>query len=130
MLPFAWLAAPSLLAPFRPLATRRDCARCTRPRLTLGGDDRAELEELLRALEGLRDWVSNDVAFAAMQAALDAGRQVLLLVPEIGLTPQTLNRIRGRFDVPLAVLHSALAEGARSPSSRHTRLTTRSRRLK
>ena len=63
------LASSSLFTPLRPLTTRSDSARCPRPRLALGGNDRAELEELLRSLEGLRDWVSNDVAFAAMQAA-------------------------------------------------------------
>ena len=69
-------------------------------------------------LDGVTGSGKTEVYFAAMQAALEAGRQVLLLVPEIGLTPQTLNRIRGRFDVPLAVLHSALAEGARMESWR------------
>ena len=64
-------------------------------------------------LDGVTGSGKTEVYFAAMRAALEAGRQVLVLVPEIGLTPQTLNRIRGRFDVPLAVLHSALAEGAR-----------------
>ena len=69
-------------------------------------------------LDGVTGSGKTEVYFAAMQAALEAGRQVLLLVPEIGLTLQTLNRIRGRFDVPLAVLHSALAEGARMESWR------------
>ena len=72
-------------------------------------------------LDGVTGSGKTEVYFAAMQAALEAARQVLLLVPVIGLTPQTLNRIRGRFDVPLAVLHSALAEGARMESWRARR---------
>ena len=65
------LASPSLFAPVAPLRHKANihCARCTRPHLALGGDERAELEALLKALEECRDWVSNDVAFAAMQAA-------------------------------------------------------------
>jgi len=69
-------------------------------------------------LDGVTGSGKTEVYFTAMQAALDAGRQVLMLVPEIGLTPQTLNRIRGRFPLPIALLHSALAEGERMESWR------------
>jgi len=54
-----------------------------------------------------------EVYFEVMEAVLRAGRQVLLLVPEIGLTPQLLERITGRFDAQLATLHSGLADGER-----------------
>jgi primosomal protein N' (replication factor Y) len=37
----------------------------------------------------------------------------LVLVPEIGLTPQLVGRFRDRFDTPMAVLHSALTDGER-----------------
>ena len=39
---------------------------------------------------------------------LDAGRSVLILVPEISLTPQMVSRIRGRFGDLAAVMHSRL----------------------
>lgn len=39
---------------------------------------------------------------------LTAGKQVLVLVPEIGLTPQTLVRFQARFDCHIALLHSSL----------------------
>jgi primosomal protein N' (replication factor Y) len=64
-------------------------------------------------LEGVTGSGKTEVYFDAMRAALDAGRQALLLVPEIGLTPQTLTRLRARFPEPLAVLHSGLGDGAR-----------------
>ena len=44
---------------------------------------------------------------------LAAGKQVLMLVPEIGLTPQTLRRFRQRFAVPVTVLHSGLTDRER-----------------
>src|SRR5690606_8408720 len=49
------------------------------------------------------------------QRELAAGRQVLMLVPEIALTPQLEARVAARFPAAEVVsLHSALAEGARS----------------
>ncbi|HSG89866.1 MAG TPA: primosomal protein N' [Pseudomonadales bacterium] len=86
------------------------------------GDEQARAVTTLRAalggfgaflLEGVTGSGKTEVYFAAMRTTLDAGRQVLMLVPEIGLTPQTLARIRARFAEPLAVLHSALADGVR-----------------
>ncbi|MCP4407153.1 MAG: primosomal protein N' [Gammaproteobacteria bacterium] len=44
---------------------------------------------------------------------LKKGRQVLVLVPEIGLTPQLVSRFRRRFPLPLAVLHSGLSDSQR-----------------
>jgi primosomal protein N' (replication factor Y) len=49
-----------------------------------------------------------EVYLRAAQAALDGGRGVLYLVPEIGLTPLLLRRIERRFPGQVAVLHSAL----------------------
>ncbi|HEY5800605.1 MAG TPA: primosomal protein N' [Burkholderiaceae bacterium] len=51
---------------------------------------------------------------AAQLLAADPDAQILILVPEINLTPQLEGNIRARFpDVPLATLHSSLAEGER-----------------
>lgn len=47
------------------------------------------------------------------RAVLDAGRGVVLLVPEISLTPQTVRRVRGVFGDQVAVLHSGLSDGER-----------------
>jgi primosomal protein N' (replication factor Y) len=55
-----------------------------------------------------------EVYLQAAQAALEGGRSVLLLVPEIGLTGQTVDRVRERFaGEPVAVLHSGLSAGER-----------------
>ena len=44
---------------------------------------------------------------------LSRGRQALVLVPEIGLTPQTIARFRARFNAPIDVLHSGLNDSER-----------------
>jgi primosomal protein N' (replication factor Y) len=59
-------------------------------------------------LYGVTGSGKTEVFLGAAQATLDAGRQVLVLVPEIGLTPQLVGRFRARFGDSVAVLHSAL----------------------
>lgn len=44
---------------------------------------------------------------------LDSGRQAIVLVPEISLTPQMVERFKGRFGSEVAVLHSRLSLGER-----------------
>lgn len=56
-----------------------------------------------------------EVYVHAVRAALDRGTQALVLVPEISLTPQLTRAFAERFPgVPIAVLHSALADGERA----------------
>ncbi len=57
-----------------------------------------------------------EVYLRAARAALDDGRGVLYLVPEIGLTPLLLRRIERRFPGQVAVLHSALPRRQRFES--------------
>jgi primosomal protein N' (replication factor Y) len=47
------------------------------------------------------------------QVVAEQGRGAIVLVPEIALTPQTVDRFRSRFGDDVAVLHSALSEGER-----------------
>ncbi len=54
-----------------------------------------------------------EVFLGAARAALDRGQQVLVLVPEIGLTPQLVGRFRARFGDGVAVLHSQLTGSER-----------------
>jgi len=54
-----------------------------------------------------------EVFLQAAAACLETGRQVLVLVPEIALTPQTLARIEGRFPGRVALQHSGLSIGER-----------------
>ena len=57
-----------------------------------------------------------EVYLQAAQRALDLGKTVLVLVPEISLTPQTVRRFKSRFAAmqdQVAVLHSNLSQGER-----------------
>ncbi len=65
-------------------------------------------------LDGITGSGKTEVYLALIQRTLAAGKQALLLVPEIGLAPQTVRRLRERLGVPIEVLHSNLAEGERA----------------
>ncbi|MDN5850796.1 MAG: primosomal protein N', partial [Nitrococcus sp.] len=64
-------------------------------------------------LEGVTGSGKTEVYLAAIEAVLSAGRQVLFLVPEIGLTPQLVARFASRLDKPLILLHSGLSDAQR-----------------
>jgi primosomal protein N' (replication factor Y) (superfamily II helicase) len=64
-------------------------------------------------LHGVTGSGKTEVYLRLIASALAAQRQTLLLVPEIGLTPQLVSRLRGRFGGELAILHSALTERER-----------------
>jgi len=64
-------------------------------------------------LQGVTGSGKTEVYLAAIERTLAAGRQALVLVPEIGLTPQLLERFERRLPARIAVLHSGLAEGER-----------------
>jgi primosomal protein N' (replication factor Y) (superfamily II helicase) len=61
------------------------------------------------------------VYLAAMQKALDRGLTSILLVPEIGLTPQTAGLLDAAFGQKVALLHSALTPEERSEQWRRIR---------
>lgn len=65
-------------------------------------------------LQGVTGSGKTEVYLRVMEPLLAAGKQVLVLVPEIGLTPQTVARFRDRFEVPLTVLHSSLNDRERA----------------
>jgi primosomal protein N' (replication factor Y) len=61
------------------------------------------------------------VYLEAVRRMLDTGRGAIVLVPEIGLTPQTVSRFRGAFGDQVAVLHSGLSDGERADAWRMLR---------
>ncbi|HEX5959700.1 MAG TPA: primosomal protein N' [Rhodanobacteraceae bacterium] len=86
-------------------------------------DEQADaLATLLSASEGFHPFLlqgvtgsgKTEVYLRLTEHVLRQGRQALWLVPEIGLVPQALRRLRARFDARIAVLHSNLAEGERA----------------
>ena len=95
--------------------------------LTLNEEQMRALKEVTHALEspenarpillhGVTGSGKTEIYLQAIRGALDRGRTAIVLVPEISLTPQTVERFKSRFaDVPdaVAVLHSHLSEGER-----------------
>ena len=65
-------------------------------------------------LQGITGSGKTEVYLRVMDRLLQAGQQILVLVPEIGLTPQTIDRFRERFSVPIAIMHSSLTEKERA----------------
>ena len=93
-------------------------------------DQRAALETIIASGDtGYRAWLlqgitgsgKTEVYLRLTERQLRAGRRVLILVPEIGLTPQLVGRFAKRFEgVPLAVLHSGLTDTQRLEAWRRT----------
>jgi primosomal protein N' (replication factor Y) len=72
-------------------------------------------------LDGVTGSGKTEVYLRAAAATLARGRGVIVLVPEIALTPQTVGRFRARFGDTVALLHSALGEGERYDEWRRLR---------
>ncbi|HBO87680.1 MAG TPA: primosomal protein N', partial [Verrucomicrobia bacterium] len=64
-------------------------------------------------LQGVTGSGKTEVYLQAIQSTLDRGEGAIVLVPEISLTPQTVERFRARFGAGVAVLHSGLSDGER-----------------
>ncbi len=64
-------------------------------------------------LHGVTGSGKTEIYLQAIASELEAGRGAIVLVPEISLTPQTVQRFAARFGDKVAVLHSALSDGER-----------------
>jgi primosomal protein N' (replication factor Y) len=64
-------------------------------------------------VDGITGSGKTEVYLQAMEQILANNKQVLVLVPEIGLTPQTLSRFEQRFNVPISLHHSGLNDKER-----------------
>jgi primosomal protein N' (replication factor Y) len=92
------------------------------PKLELTLDQAAALEAIEALQEGFAAFLlhgvtgsgKTEVFLRLVATVLGRGRQTLLLVPEIGLTPQLVGRLRERFGAALVVLHSALTQRERT----------------
>jgi primosomal protein N' (replication factor Y) len=72
-------------------------------------------------LDGVTGSGKTEVYLQAIARALEKGLQALVLVPEIGLTPQTISRFERRFAVPMAALHSGLSDKQRLQIWQHAK---------
>lgn len=88
----------------------------------LSEDQKISVETILKAqahyqsflLQGITGSGKTEVYLQLVAATLQANKQALILVPEIGLTPQTVQRFAARFSCPIAYLHSNLNETERA----------------
>jgi len=92
---------------------------------TLTSEQQAALDVInsnqLTLLHGVIASGKTEVYLAAAERALADGLRVLLLVPDISLTPQLVQRVRARLNAPVAILHSQLTELERAQQWWRTR---------
>ncbi len=105
----------------RPLGSVVGSAAVEAPELT--GEQQAAVKGLTARLdaEGMSETLlagvtgsgKTEVYLAAVEEVLARGQTAIVLVPEIGLTPQAVGRFQARLGDRVAVLHSALSAGQR-----------------
>ena len=64
-------------------------------------------------VQGVTGSGKTEIYLSAVEECLTLGKQAVVMVPEISLTPQTIERFAGRFPGKVAVLHSSLSDGQR-----------------
>jgi len=119
-----WLISASrdtFFEPSEPVTTEDPVSRDIQPELS--AQQRQVLEAIQSSgvtryhawlLHGVTGSGKTEVYLRLAEEQLQAGRRVLVLVPEIGLTPQLVGRFARRFpQTPLAVLHSGLTDSER-----------------
>lgn len=88
----------------------------------LNPDQRAACDAVLEHADGFHTFLldgvtgsgKTEVYLTLIARTLERGRQALVLVPEIALTPQALKRYRERLPVPVLALHSGLTDAERA----------------
>ena len=99
-------AAEPALAEDQPKELTNDQAQALEVIINLSG-----FAEVL--LHGVTGSGKTEVYLQAITPILESGQSALVLVPEIGLTPQLTDRFRARFGNKVCVYHSALSDGER-----------------
>jgi primosomal protein N' (replication factor Y) len=105
----------------RDLSVRSELKPYPKPEPT--SDQEAVLAEILKGIHskrfspflihGVTGSGKTEVYLRAIEEVLTQGREAIILVPEISLTPQLLSRFKDRFGENLALLHSGLGRGER-----------------
>ena len=72
-------------------------------------------------LYGITGSGKTEVYLQAIDSALKANKSTIMLVPEISLTAQTIERFRSRFKEKIAILHHRLSQGERNDEWHHIR---------
>ncbi|MBM5720252.1 primosomal protein N' [Listeria ivanovii] len=86
--------------------------------LTLLPDQQTACEKIIEAkkqetflIHGVTGSGKTEIYLQTIEAKLKEGKEAIVLVPEISLTPQMVERFKSRFGSEVAVLHSALSSG-------------------
>ncbi|MFL6575660.1 MAG: primosomal protein N' [Povalibacter sp.] len=98
----------------------------------LNDAQRAAVSHIEASLGGFSTWLlhgvtgsgKTEVYLRAIATSLSQGKQALVLVPEIALTPQLISRFRARFAAEIAVMHSGLNDTERLNAWRAARSGT------
>ena len=101
-----WTVAPDQ-APVGALTDEQSVALAHLERLAAAGAFRTVL------LQGVTGSGKTEVYLRLARAVVESGRRVLVLVPEIALTPAAVGRFRARFGSRVAIQHSGLSSGER-----------------
>jgi len=95
---------------------------------TLNADQKAALQTIrqhdgfqVSLLDGVTGSGKTEVYLHLIQEQIGSGRQVLVIVPEIGLTPQLVRRFQKRLGMEPVLMHSALSDSARLAAWRAAR---------
>ncbi|WEV36346.1 primosomal protein N' [Lactobacillus sp. ESL0677] len=115
-----WLKKSALEVYRDPLATFTK-SKHPHAKIRLNEEQQAALNQVVPAiqtakpqtflLEGITGSGKTEVYLHAINQTLISGKNALMLVPEISLTPQMVTQVKARFGEQVAVLHSGLSEG-------------------
>jgi primosomal protein N' (replication factor Y) len=115
------LIAISFKEVLRDLSARPELKAYPKPELT--SHQEIALREILKGLHskrfspfllhGVTGSGKTEIYLRAIEEVLNQGREAIVLVPEISLTPQLLSRFKDRFGENLSLLHSGLGRGER-----------------
>lgn len=104
---------------FTEIPIRTKCSK-TEP-LPLTDEQRAAFEPIRETLDsdehkvfllhGVTGSGKTEIYLQSIEKVLAKGKEAIVLVPEISLTPQMVNRFKGRFGSQVAVMHSGLSTG-------------------
>ncbi|MCC6715099.1 MAG: primosomal protein N' [Gammaproteobacteria bacterium] len=122
------MAKGGLIAPAGGDTAAPGCTREAPP--SLSGPQAAAVESITRQLlefgvfllDGVTGSGKTEVYLRVIDAVLAARRQALVLVPEIGLTAQTVRRFQARFGARVALMHSGLGDAQRSLAYEQARI--------
>ncbi|MDM5198816.1 primosomal protein N' [Fictibacillus enclensis] len=95
------------IKPTEPLPLTMQQEQCIRPVLSALEEERHETI----LIHGVTGSGKTEIYLQSIDKVIKKGQEAIVLVPEISLTPQMVNRFKARFGSRVAVLHSALSAG-------------------